>query len=186
MSLLAGPLRRGLCRPLRVGLVNNMPDSAFADTERQFRALLAASGQEVELLLCALPSVPRSRAAITPVHAGYQRPELLRHKPPDALIITGTEPRAADLRAEPYWGDLARLLEWAVATVPTVMVSCLAAHAAALLFDGIERVRLPAKCAGVFAGTLCDGAAGLAASLPRERWPARSWCSAKHTPNTDG
>ena len=44
-GLLAPPARparkagqRG--RPLRVGLLNNMPDSAFAQTERQFRRLL--------------------------------------------------------------------------------------------------------------------------------------------------
>ena len=31
----------------------------------------------------------------------------------DGLIVTGTEPQAADLKDEPFWGSLTRVLEWA-------------------------------------------------------------------------
>ena len=70
--------------------------------------------------------------------------------PPDALIVTGLEPRLADLAAEPYWEDLAHLLRWAQATVPSTILSCLASHAAALALDGISRHPLPCKQSGVY------------------------------------
>src|SRR3989442_15747677 len=46
---------------LEIGLVNNMPDAALEATERQFRALLdaAADGIEVRLTPYGLPRVPR-------------------------------------------------------------------------------------------------------------------------------
>ena len=47
-------------------------------------------------------------------------------------------------------------MEWAANSVPTTLLSCLAAHAFTLLFDGIERVRGDAKCCGVFEGVVAD------------------------------
>jgi homoserine O-succinyltransferase len=69
----------------------------------------------------------------------------------DALIITGAEPQAAHLRDEPYWPELAGLIDWAREGVRSALFSCLAAHAAVLHLDGIERRRLAAKTTGVFA-----------------------------------
>ena len=69
---------------------------------------------------------------------------------PDGLIVTGTEPLTDDLRTEPYWGALAELIGWAEGATASALLSCLAAHAAALLFDGIERHTLAVKCSGVF------------------------------------
>jgi homoserine O-succinyltransferase len=50
--------------------------------------------------------------------------------------------------------------------VPTTLLSCLAAHAAALLFDGIERVPRTAKCSGVFPGAVEDRRDPLTSGLP--------------------
>jgi len=46
------------------------------------------------------------------------------------------------------------------------MLSCLAAHASTLIFDGIERTPLPAKCCGVFSGALGSREHPLSAGLP--------------------
>ncbi len=85
---------------------------------------------------------------------------------PDALIVTGTEPTQPQLRFEPSWPYLARLLEWASECVPTTMLSCLASHASVLLFDGVERMPRIAKCSGVFEGTVENRTDPLAAGLP--------------------
>lgn len=90
----------------------------------------------------------------------------LQKNPPDALIVTGTEPVQEDLRQEPYWSQLAQLLQWASAGVPTVLLSCLAAHAGLLIFDGISRMRREAKCSGVYPGFVCDSNDALAEGLP--------------------
>ena len=128
-------------RPITVALVNNMPDSAFVDTENQFRgAALAGSATGVEFELYTITEIPRSDNGCRLIEARYRGLDELWTRPPDALIVTGTEPTQVQMRFEPYWPYLARLLEWAADHVPTTLLSCLASHASILLFDGIERV----------------------------------------------
>lgn len=157
-------------QPITVGLVNNMPDGAFTDTEEQFRGLLSTGpdgGAGIALDLYTITEIARSETTAAVIRSRYRGLEELWDNPPDALIVTGTEPVAARLRDEPYWPYMARLLEWASIAVPTALLSCLAAHAGFLLFDGIERVRRPGKCLGVFEGSanLCGDP--LAEGLPK-------------------
>jgi len=137
----------------RVGLVNNMGDAALAATERQFASLLtdAAGGEPVELRLFSLTSIARGERARAQMHGRYQPAAALADADLDAVIVTGAEPKTADLTQEACWPELARLIDWTVAeAVPTVW-SCLAAHAAALRLSGVARRRLPEKLSGVFA-----------------------------------
>ena len=156
-------------RPVNVALVNNMPDSAFVDTEDQFRRATASPGDAgVQLSLYTITDIPRSHEIASVIDARYHGLDELWCKPPDALIVTGTEPTQQEMVYEPYWPYLARLLEWAAAAVPTVLLSCLASHASILLFDGIERVARPRKCSGVFRGFVTDPGDPLAYGLPHE------------------
>ena len=78
---------------------------------------------------------------------------------PDVLIVTGAEPRAADLADEPYWSELKQLIEWTRSGgVSAVLYSCLAAHAAVRIADGGRRRPLPSKLCGVFAAELVEKA----------------------------
>jgi homoserine O-succinyltransferase/O-acetyltransferase len=135
-----------------VGLVNNMPDAAIDATERQFTDLLrAASGKAVvRLKLYALPDVPRSAEARAALAERYRDIAELLDTRLDGLVVTGTEPRAPSLKDEPYWGTLTRLIDWAGECTGSTIWSCLAAHAAVLHADGIERIALPQKLFGVF------------------------------------
>lgn len=155
-------------RPVNVALVNNMPDAAFVDTEGQFRRALAAGpgGDAIDLQLYVIPEIDRSEAIVSVIRSQYRELDQLLADPPDALIVTGTEPAQAQLHYEPYWPYLARLLQWAAASVPTTLLSCLAAQASILLFDGIERVPRASKCSGVFAGAVGDSSDPLAGGLP--------------------
>ena len=154
-------------RPITIGLVNNMPDSAFLDTENQFRgAALGANGAEIEFELYTIKEFPRSEKIAKLIEERYRGLDELWTRAPDALIVTGTEPTQVQLRFEPYWPYLARLLEWAADNVPTTLLSCLASHASTLLFDGIDRVPRPVKCSGVFEGTVQDPLDPLATGLP--------------------
>jgi homoserine O-succinyltransferase len=154
-------------RLLTVALVNNMPDAAFVDTELQFRrAVVDPSGGTVELHLYTIAELPRSVEIIAEIESRYGDLDALWAHPPDALIITGTEPAKAQMPYEPYWPILARLLDWAAGAVPTTLLSCLAAHASVLLFDEIERVPRPAKCSGVYPGRVNDPADPLAVGVP--------------------
>lgn len=129
-----------------------MPDTAFEETERQFLGLLAVPtlGVVVRSTLYHLPGVPRGDEVRRRIATLYHELGELWDDPPDALVVTGAEPAARTLAAEPYWPALAHLLAWATTATVSAVLSCLSAHAALLLLDGVERVRLPAKCSGVF------------------------------------
>ena len=137
---------------LTIGLINNMPDQAAAATERQFADLIrAATPDAVVLLKCsAIPELPRAESVRQDLAKRYRDIAELWDTPLDGLIVTGTEPRAKSLRDEPYWDTLSRVVDWARVHTTSTIWSCLAAHAAVLHADGIERRRLKEKCFGVF------------------------------------
>jgi homoserine O-succinyltransferase/O-acetyltransferase len=163
--------------PLVIALINNMPDAALQSTEAQFGGLLraAAGAREVRLRLSSLPELPRSREALEHIGRCYWPIDEALAEPPDALIVTGTEPRAPRLADEPYWPRFARLLEWAQEHTVASIWSCLAAHAVVQRLDGIERQRLAEKRCGVYRhDILADHPllAGVSApmSMPHSRW----------------
>jgi homoserine O-succinyltransferase len=144
---------------LRIGLVNNMPDAALDDTEHQFLALLDAAAGERTICLrrYRINSVVRGEDAAAKLRTSYFDLADLYLDAPDAIIVTGAEPRCSDLREESYWFDLARLIEWSRANTRSAMLSCLAAHAALLVLDGVSRRPLAAKRSGVFRQRVVGG-----------------------------
>jgi homoserine O-succinyltransferase/O-acetyltransferase len=165
-------------RPVVVGLVNNMPDTALEATETQFANLLGAAAEAlpVRLRFYFLPEVPRGAAGHAHINGDrYWSIDSLENDPPDALIVTGTEPVAPLLSDEPYWERFRQLLAWAQANTASSIWSCLAAHAAVEILDGIRRRRLQYKRCGVFAHTidasqpLLTGVTGLL-HTPHSRW----------------
>ncbi len=160
-----------------IGLVNNMPDTALHSTENQFAGLLreASGGQSVRLRLSSLPELPRSPEALEHIRRAYWPLEELLAAPLDALIVTGTEPRAAVLTEEPYWPSFVELLSFARQRTVASIWSCLAAHGAVLSMDGIERQRLSEKRCGVYAHRIQSEHALLAGvkapmPMPHSRW----------------
>ncbi|WP_409191092.1 homoserine O-succinyltransferase [Bradyrhizobium sp. RDM4] len=137
---------------LTIGLINNMPDPALKATERQFMKLLqaAAGPRRIRFHCFSLPSVMRSPEAKWHVESEYSDLSDLKRQKFDGLIVTGAEPVAPELEQEPYWRDLTDLIDWARTNTRSTIWSCLAAHAAVLHLDRIERQRLPAKCHGIF------------------------------------
>jgi homoserine O-succinyltransferase len=134
-------------------LVNNMPDAAYCATERQFVGLLAAgSGSEtVALTRYAMAGVPRGERIQARIAAECRPLEDIFSDPPDLLVVTGSNPIESGIEDEPYWSDLHGLLKWSSENVQAMVLSCLSAHAALAIFDGVERTTLPVKCTGVFA-----------------------------------
>ena len=85
-------------QPITVALVNNMPDSAFVDTENQFRrAAEGPDGAEVNFELYTITDIPRSEAIGEVIESRYQGLDQLWRNPPDAMIVTGTEPTQVQL-----------------------------------------------------------------------------------------
>lgn len=137
---------------ITIGLINNMPDSALQATERQFTELLraAAGRNRIHLHCFSLPSIARSQQAKERIDGQYSDIADLGRLRIDGLIVTGAEPVAATPRQESFWQELATVIDWAEANTRSTIWSCLAAHAAVLHLDGIERQRLGEKCSGVY------------------------------------
>src|SRR5579862_6430376 len=136
-----------------IGVVNNMPDGALQSTERQFRSLLgnaAPAGMSVRLTFYWMREVPRADVGAERVRRLYSPLERIGESQLDGLIVTGAEPRTAQLQDEPYWSTLTGLLDWARDNTDSTILSCLAAHAAVLHLDGIERRPLANKRFGLF------------------------------------
>ena len=175
-----GSRARSGARPregLTIGLLNNMPDPALEATELQFSAVLgaAAGPLPVRLRFSSLPQLPRGPVAQARIEAAYWPLEELLEERPDALIVTGTEPRTPVLEEEPYWDQLLRVIDWAQAHTASTVWSCLAAHAVAQALHGVRRRRLAQKRFGVFEHRLTVGhplLEGVRAPLltPHSRW----------------
>ena len=129
---------------LTIGVANNMPPAAIRSTERQFCDILtvAAHGDiQFQIQWFRL-------AGARP--ANYGRLEDLWDSNLDGLIVTGAEPRAASLPDEPIWRPLTEIADWAPQHTSSVIWSCLAAHAAVLYLDGVERLAHQEKIFGIF------------------------------------
>jgi homoserine O-succinyltransferase len=164
-------------RAIRIALVNNMPDAALEDTELQFFDLLDAASGDVPVVvkLYSLTGVPRTDQGMRRLNSFYYGLDDLWNSQVDALIMTGTEPQQASLRQEPYWCNLANVLDWAERNTHSTVLSCLAAHAGVLHSDGIERHRLADKRFGVFEFPAASDHAltrsmGATIRFPHSRW----------------
>jgi homoserine O-succinyltransferase/O-acetyltransferase len=176
---------------IRLAFVNNMPDSALEDTELQFFELLeaAAGDTPVWVKLHSLPEVPRIGRAKEHVGKFYAGSAELMNSRFDGAIITGTEPKQADLRQEPYWQTLSAILDWAERNTASTVLSCLAAHASVLNSDGISRRPLGDKQFGVFdyrkvADHALTKGTGEVLRIPHSRWneaPADALASCGYT-----
>ena len=137
---------------IEIGLVYNLPAPAFPATERRYRQLLEKAAGKIPFRLRSfslssadcLSGAGRSIGNIGADLRGQNSPNI------DGLIVTGAEPRATTLPKESYWGALTELVDWAEANTHSTIWSCLAAHAAVLHLDGIERRRLSQKCSGMY------------------------------------
>jgi homoserine O-succinyltransferase/O-acetyltransferase len=159
-----------------IGIINNMPDAALQTTERQFLSLIekAAGRTPVRVQFYALPGVERSDSARRHI-ANYESVESLWDRSLDGIIVTGAEPRAANLKLEPYWPALAKLVDWAKNNTTSAIWSCLAAHAAVLHLAGVQRRLLTEKRFGVYTCTVARDHALMAGvpaefAMPHSRW----------------
>ncbi len=154
-----GPARASDDKCIDIGLLNIMPDAALESTERQFLTLLNAAADDcwIRVSFFAMPEISRSERAQNYLSQSYLDARNLRDADLDALIVTGTEPKAANLMDEPYWAALTNVIDWAEQHTISTVWSCLAAHAAVLYLDDIERQPVGAKCSGIFDFTTVGG-----------------------------
>ncbi len=148
----ADPLPR-----LNIGLLNLMPDAVLTATERQWMRLCSGFDGAVSYVYpCSPDAHERSAAAQAHIARYYDTLVTVRERNLDLLIVTGANPRSADITHETFWQPMLDMVVWARQCACPVVCSCLATHAVVKALYGIDRRRLPEKCWGVYTHSLLE------------------------------
>ncbi|PNQ02314.1 homoserine O-succinyltransferase [Sphingobium sp. SA916] len=135
-------------RPLRIALLNLMPDKI--STETQLARLLGATPLQVELTLVRI-SDHVSRNTSADHMASFYRPwSDVRDERFDGFIITGAPVEQLPFEAVSYWDELRAIFDWTQTHVHRSLSICWAAQAALHHFHGVEKHGLERKAFGVF------------------------------------
>ena len=135
-------------RPMRIGLLNLMPNKV--KTETQFARLLGASPLQVEMTLVKITDhVPRNTPA-DHIVSFYRDWEDVRHEKFDGFIVTGAPVETLPFEEVTYWDELRRIFDWTQTNVHSLMTICWGAQAAVHHFHGVNKYLLDQKKFGVF------------------------------------
>ena len=145
-------------RELHIGLLNMMPDTALAATERQFFRLVGESNQIAQFYMhpFTLGELKRSSDAQAYVGHYYESFDQIQEQGLDALIITGANVTQPDLSLEPFWKPLNKVIDWAYDNITSTLCSCLATHAVLQFRYGKKRRPLGFKRWGVYSHRVVD------------------------------
>jgi homoserine O-succinyltransferase len=135
-------------RPLRIGLLNLMPDKIR--TETQIARLLGATPLQVELSLIRITNhVPR-HASSGHMISFYRAWEDIRAEKFDGLVVTGAPVERIPFEQVSYWKELQSIFDWTQTHVHSSFNICWAAQAAIHHFHGVPKRLLPKKASGVY------------------------------------
>jgi len=145
-------------RELHIGLLNMMPDSALAATERQFFRLIGESNQIAQFYIhpFTLKELPRGAKGQAHVEQYYESFEDIKQQGLDALIITGANVTGTELSEQPFWEPLNEVIDWSYEHVTSTLCSCLATHAVMEFRYQQKRRNLGFKRWGVYSHRLVD------------------------------
>ncbi len=135
-------------RPMRIGLLNLMPNKIH--TETQIARLLGATPLQVELTLVRMTDhTPRNTPA-DHMTAFYRPWADIREERFDGFIITGAPVELRPFDEVHYWPELSDIFNWTQTHVHHCFTICWAAQAALHHFYRMEKHRLEKKMFGVF------------------------------------
>jgi homoserine O-succinyltransferase/O-acetyltransferase len=135
-------------RPLRIGLLNLMPNKI--KTETQFARLIGASPLQVELTLVRITNHMPKNTSQEHMLAFYETFEDIKHQRFDGFIITGAPIEQMPFEDVTYWQEMAAILDWTQTNVHSTLHICWAAQAALHHFHGVEKYLLNQKAFGVY------------------------------------
>jgi homoserine O-succinyltransferase/O-acetyltransferase len=135
-------------RPLRIGLLNLMPNKI--KTETQFARLIGASPLQVELSLVRITNHTSKNTPQDHMLAFYDTWEDIKHKRFDGFIITGAPIEQMPFEEVTYWQEMAAILDWTQTHVHSTLHICWAAQAAIHHFHGVPKYALDQKAFGIY------------------------------------
>ncbi len=135
-------------RPLRMGLLNLMPEKI--KTETQFARLIGATPLQVELHLIRVGSHTPKNTSAEHMLAFYETWEDVRAQKFDGFIVTGAPIELMPFEDVTYWKELKAIFDWTQTHVHSSMHICWGAQAALYHFHGVQKHPLAGKAFGVY------------------------------------
>ncbi|MGF1553395.1 MAG: homoserine O-succinyltransferase [Paracoccaceae bacterium] len=135
-------------RPLRIALLNLMPDKI--STETQIARLVGATPLQVELTLVAMSDhVPKNTAA-SHMEAFYRPFREIAELKFDGVIITGAPVELLPFEAVGYWDELTAIFDWTQTNAHATFAICWGAQAMLHHFHGVPKRALAKKAFGCY------------------------------------
>jgi homoserine O-succinyltransferase len=135
-------------RPLRIGLLNLMPNKIR--TETQIARLLGATPLQVELTLVKMTNHIARNTPSEHIITFYRDWEDVRAERFDGFITTGAPVETMPFEQVTYWDELRRIFDWTQTNVHACFNICWGAQAAVHHFFGVPKYLLPQKAFGVY------------------------------------
>ncbi|HVY56309.1 MAG TPA: homoserine O-succinyltransferase [Xanthobacteraceae bacterium] len=135
-------------RPMRIGLLNLMPNKI--KTETQFARLLGATPLQVELTLVKITNHAPRNTAPEHITSFYRDFEDIQSERFDGFIVTGAPVETLPFEQVTYWDELRRIFDWTQTHVHSCLNICWGAQAAVHHFHNMPKYELPEKVFGVF------------------------------------
>ena len=135
-------------RPMRIGLLNLMPNKV--KTETQFARLLGATPLQVELTLIRIGNHVSRNTPSDHIISFYRTWEEVSSDRFDGFIVTGAPVETMPFEQVTYWDELRRIFDWTQTHVHSCFNICWGAQAAVHHFHGMPKHVMPEKAFGVF------------------------------------
>lgn len=135
-------------RPLRIGLLNLMPNKISAET--QVARLLGATPLQIELTLVRITDHVGRHTSVDHLAAFYRSWSEVSTDHFDGFIITGAPVERLPFEEVRYWPELRMIFDWTQTHVHSCFTICWAAQAALHHFHAMPKHELPRKAFGIF------------------------------------
>jgi homoserine O-succinyltransferase/O-acetyltransferase len=135
-------------RPLRIGLLNLMPNKIR--TETQIARLLGATPLQVELTLVKITGHTPRNTPEEHIISFYRNWQEIQDERFDGFIITGAPVETLPFEEVSYWRELTAILNWTQTHVHSSFNICWGAQAAVHHFHGLPKHALELKAFGVY------------------------------------
>jgi homoserine O-succinyltransferase len=135
-------------RPMRIGLLNLMPNKIR--TETQFARLLGSTPLQVELTLVKMTNHVARNTPSDHIITFYRDFEDIRAEKFDGFIVTGAPVETMPFEEVTYWDELCEVFDWTLTNVHSSFNVCWGAQASVHHFHGMPKYPLSEKAFGVY------------------------------------
>lgn len=135
-------------RPLRLGILNLMPQKSSAETS--LLRCLSNTPLQIEIDLIHTATYDSKNTSEAYLNTFYKKFEDVKHLKYDGFIITGAPVETLNFEEVEYWSELCEMIDWTKTNVFSTMYICWGAQAGLYHLFGVGKHPLPKKKFGIF------------------------------------